>query len=136
MKKVIAAKQVVSARASDTGDEIRLVLLDEAGDESVVMLPLDQLAILASWLEQARRLSNPDPAQPSAPGATPQPVMAIERWSVRPEADEENLTMVFKLAQGMEIALSMHRRGAGTFAKALNSLLGRMLPAPQSKARH
>ena len=132
MKKVIAARQVVSARTSDTGDSIRLVLLDESGDESVVMLPLDQLAILSSWLEQAGRLADTETA-PKGPSA---PVMQIERWTVGPEADEEFVVLGFRLAKGAEVNLRMHRTGAAAYVKALGSLLGRMLPASPSKVKH
>ena len=129
MKKVITARQVVSARTSDTGDTVRVVLLDEAGDESVVMLPLDQLAILSSWLEQAGRLA----ASESSPAA---PTMQIERWTVGPEADEEYVVLGFRLAKGAEVNLRMHRSGAATYVKALGSLLGRMLPASPSRTKH
>lgn len=132
MKKVITARQVVSARASDTGDSIRLVLLDESGEESVVMLPLDQLAILSSWLEQAGRLAETESA-PKGPSA---PVMQIERWTVGPEADEEFVVLGFRLAKGAEVNLRMHRTGAATYVKALGSLLGRLLPASLSKVKH
>ncbi len=132
MKKVITARQVVSARTSDTGDAIRVVLLDEAGDESVVMLPLDQLAILSSWLEQAGRLAD----SASSPKGPATPTMQIERWTVGPEADEEYVVLGFRLAKGAEVNLRMHRSGAATYVKALGSLLGRMLPASPSRTKH
>jgi hypothetical protein len=132
MKKVITAEQVVSARTSDTGDAVRLVLLDEAGEESVVILPLDQLAVLSSWLEQAGRLSGMgEPKQGQAA-----PAMQVDRWTIRPEADEEFILLGFRLAKGIEVNLRMHRSGASAYVKALGSLLGRMLPAASSKARH
>ncbi len=132
MKKTIAARQVVSARASDTGDSVRLVLLDEAGEENVVLLPLDQLAILSSWLERAGQLAGTE----AAPSGATVPAMQVERWTVRPEADEEYVMLGFKLAKGVEISLRMHRSGAAAYVKALSSLLGRLLPASPSKARH
>lgn len=132
MKKVITAEQVVSARTSDTGDAVRLVLLDDSGEESVVILPLDQLAILSSWLEQAGQLSGiGEPKQGQAA-----PVMQVDRWTVRPESDEEHVLLGFRLARGIEINLRMHRSGASAYIKALGSLLGRMLPAAASKAKH
>jgi hypothetical protein len=132
MKKVIAARQVVSARTSDTGDTVRVVLIDEAGDESVVMLPLDQLTILSSWLDQAGKLAEGH-APASGPAAPP---MQVERWTLRPESDEEYVVLGFRLAQGVEINLRMHRTGAAAYVKALSSLLGRMLPASPSRTKH
>ncbi|TAN61939.1 MAG: hypothetical protein EPN20_11595 [Magnetospirillum sp.] len=132
MKKVIAARQVVSARTSDTGDAVRVVLIDEAGDESVVLLPLDQLAILSSWLEQAGRLAESKASEPG-PAA---PLMQVERWTVRPEADEEYVVLGFRLARGVEVNLRMHRTGAAAYVKALGSLLGRMLPSSPSRTKH
>jgi len=133
MKKVIAARQVVSARTSDTGDAVRVVLLDEAGDESVVMLPLDQLAILSSWLEQAGRQAEGETASPKRAAL---PVIQIERWTVGPDTDEEYVVLGFRLAMGAEVKLRMHRTGAAAYVKALGSLLGRMLPASPSRTRH
>jgi hypothetical protein len=132
MKKVIAAEQVVSARTSDTGDAVRVVLLDEAGEESVVTFPLDQLAILSSWLEQAGRLSGGGEAA-TGPAA---PVLQVDRWTIRPEVDEEHIVLGFRLAKGVEVNLRMHRSGAAAYVKALNSLLGRLLPAAPTKAKH
>jgi hypothetical protein len=132
MKRVISAQQVLSARTSDTGDGVRLVLLDENGEEAVVTLPLDQLAILSSWLEQAGRLAGADPARPLSNA----PSIQVEKWTVRPEVDEEFLTLGFRLVKGGEINLRMHRSGAAAYVKALGSLLGRMLPASPSKAKH
>lgn len=132
MKKLITARQVLSARTSDTGDGVRLVLLDESGEESVVTLPLDQLSILSSWLEQASRLADGERGGPSCPA----PAIPVEKWTIRPEADEEHLTLGFRLAKGGEITLRMHRTGAAAYARALSSLLGRLLPASPSKARH
>ncbi|RAU22727.1 hypothetical protein CU669_07870 [Paramagnetospirillum kuznetsovii] len=132
MKRIIAAQQVLSARTSDTGDGVRVVLLDESGEETVVTLPLDQLAILSSWLEQAGRLADGEPASARPPA----PSIQVEKWTVRPEADEEFLTLGFRLVKGGEINLRMHRTGAAAYVKALASLLGRLLPASPSKAKH
>ncbi|OAN43978.1 hypothetical protein A6A04_08835 [Paramagnetospirillum marisnigri] len=132
MKRVISAQQVLSARTSDTGDGVRLVLLDESGEEAVVTLPLDQLSILSSWLQHAERLADTEQSNPAAPA----PAIAVEKWTIRPEADEEYLTLGFRLARGGEINLRMHRSGAAAYVKALGSLLGRLLPAPPSKAKH
>jgi hypothetical protein len=129
MKKVIQAAQVLSARTCDTGDGVRLVLLDEAGDEQVVVLPLDQLSTLTSWLEHAESLA-------TGPDGPPAPIHQIERWTIRPEADEEHLVLGFKLTKGAEVNLRMHRSGAAAFVKALSSLLGRLLPQAASRARH
>jgi hypothetical protein len=41
-----------------------------------------------------------------------------------------------RLAKGIEINLRLHRSGASAYIKALGSLLGRMLPAAASKAKH
>ncbi len=134
MRKVISASQVLSARTSDTGDGVRLALLDEAGEEAVVTLPLDQLSILSAWLEQAGRLAQADPAA-SPPPPSP-PAMMVERWTIRPEADEEHITLGFRMAKGGEIALRMHRAGASAYVKALGSLLGRLLPSPPTRSKH
>ena len=134
MKREISAIQVVSARTSDTGDSVRLVLLDEAGEENVVLLPLDQLGLLSSWLDKAGRMADADPA---SPGKTTQaPTLAVERWSIQPEPDEEHLLLSFKMAKGAEMNLRMHRNAISAYVKALSSLLSRTLPASPSKARH
>jgi len=137
MKHEISAAQVVSARASDTGDAVRLVLADESGEEHVVILPLDQLALLSAWLEQAGRVPTeeaPSPATSAQPPATP--AQSVERWTIQPEADDEHILLGFKLAKGAEMSLRMHRSGVAAYAKALQSMLGRLLPAPPSKAKH
>ncbi|KIM00553.1 hypothetical protein CCC_03155 [Paramagnetospirillum magnetotacticum MS-1] len=134
MKHEISAAQVVSARASDTGDAVRVVLADQSGEEHVVVLPLDQLALLSAWLEQAGRAPSEDPAHPAA-GPTA-PAQSVERWTIQPEADDEHIVLGFKLAKGAEMALRMHRSGVAVFAKALTSMLGRLVPAPPTKAKH
>ncbi|CAA7617376.1 conserved hypothetical protein [Candidatus Terasakiella magnetica] len=136
MKKVISAQQVLSARTSDTGESVRVVLLDESGEETVVMLPLDQLGILASWLETAGRMAEAEGAGAGAAKGPTAPVMQVDRWTVRPEADDESVVLGFRLANGGEINLRMHRGGTGTFVRSLNSLLGRMMPASPTKTRH
>lgn len=138
MKHEISAAQVVSARASETGDAVRVVLADQSGEEHVVILPLDQLALLSAWLEQAGRISAdeaPLPAQ-GAPAAAVAPAQSVERWTIQPEADDEHIVLGFKLAKGAEMSLRMHRSGVAAYAKALTSMLGRLLPAPQTKAKH
>jgi hypothetical protein len=138
MKHEISAAQVVSARASDTGDAVRVVLADESGEEHVVVLPLDQLALLSAWLEQAGRIpveEAPLPSQGSTATASP-PAQSVERWTLQPEADDEHILLGFKLAKGAEMSLRMHRSGVAAYAKALTSMLGRLLPAPQTKAKH
>jgi hypothetical protein len=130
MKHEISAAQVVSARASDTGDAVRVVLADESGEEHVVILPLDQLALLSAWLDQAGRVPAEDSPQTAANA------QSVERWTIQPEADDEHIVLGFKLAKGAEMGLRMHRSGVAAFAKALTSMLGRLLPAPPTKAKH
>ncbi|BAE51184.1 hypothetical protein [Paramagnetospirillum magneticum] len=136
MKHEISAAQVVSARASDTGDAVRVVLADEAGEEHLVILPLDQLALLSAWLEQAGRVPAEDSPLPAAGTGSTVPAQSVDRWTIQPEADDEHIVLGFKLAKGAEMALRMHRSGVAAFAKALTSMLGRLLPAPPSKAKH
>lgn len=137
MKHEISAAQVISARASETGDAVRVVLADESGEEHVVILPLDQLALLSAWLEQAGRIPAEEPPLPAqgAPAAVA-PAQSVERWTIQPEADDEHILLGFKLARGAEMSLRMHRSGIAAYAKALTSMLGRLLPAPQTKAKH
>lgn len=130
MKRLIEAQRVISARTSDTGDGIRLVLLDDLGEEMVVTLPLEELAGLKSWLDDAGRKAGLDGG-----GGPPEPVQ-VDRWSIRPEPDEEYLVLGFRLVNQMELALRLHRGAAAQYGKALQSLLGRMLPAAVSKAKH
>ncbi|EME69820.1 hypothetical protein H261_11650 [Paramagnetospirillum caucaseum] len=136
MKHEISAAQVVSARASDTGDAVRLVLADESGEEHVVILPLDQLALLSAWLEQAGRVPAEEAPQPVDGASSSLPAQSVERWTIQPEADDEHILLGFKLAKGAEMSLRMHRSGVAAYAKALTSMLGRLLPAPPSKAKH
>lgn len=136
MKHEISAAQVVSARASDTGDAVRVVLADEAGEEHLVILPLDQLALLSAWLEQAGRVPAEDSPLPAAGTGPTVPAQSVDRWTIQPEADDEHIVLGFKLAKGAEMSLRMHRSGVAAFAKALTSMLGRLLPAPPSKAKH
>ncbi|MBI3444284.1 MAG: hypothetical protein HY055_02700 [Magnetospirillum sp.] len=132
MKREISAIQVVSARTTETGDTLRLVLLDEAGEENLVHLPLDQLALLSSWLDQAGNHAGTGPGHVKAAA----PTLAVERWTIQPEADEEHLLLGFKMAKGAEINLRMHRNAVSAYIKALASVLGRTLPASPSKAKH
>lgn len=138
MKHKISAAQVVSARASDTGDAIRVVLADESGEEHVVILPLDQMSLLSAWLEQAGGISSEDAALPSTSSVPSSaiPAQSVERWTIQPEADDEHIVLGFKLAKGAEMSLRMHRSGVAAYAKALTSMLGRLLPAPPTKAKH
>jgi hypothetical protein len=136
MKHEISAAQVVSARASDTGDAIRVVLADESGEEHVVILPKDQLALLTAWLEQAGRVPAEDVPHPARSTPSTAPAQTVERWTIEPEADDEHILLGFKLAKGAEMSLRMHRSGVAAYAKALTSMLGRLLPAPQTKAKH
>lgn len=137
MKQVISAAQVVSARASETGEAVRLVLADDSGEEHVVILPRDQMALLAAWLEQAGGVPAEEEAAEAASSPPPSPpAQAVERWTIQPEADDEHILLGFKLAKGAEMSLRMHRGGVAAYAKALQSMLGRLLPAPPSKAKH
>jgi hypothetical protein len=138
MKHEISAAQVVSARASDTGDAIRVVLADESGEEHVVILPLDQMSLLSAWLEQAGGIPAEDAALPSTSSVPSSaiPAQSVERWTIQPEADDEHIVLGFKLAKGAEMSLRMHRSGVAAYAKALTSMLGRLLPAPPTKAKH
>ncbi|CUW40314.1 protein of unknown function [Magnetospirillum sp. XM-1] len=139
MKHEISAAQVVSARASDTGDAIRVVLADESGEEHVVILPLDQMTLLSAWLEQAGGIPAEDASSPPSTSSAPAaaiPAQSVERWTIQPEADDEHIVLGFKLAKGAEMSLRMHRSGVAAYAKALTSMLGRLLPAPPTKAKH
>jgi hypothetical protein len=137
MKQVISAAQVVSARPSDTGEAVRLVLADENGEEHVVILPRDQLSLLAAWLEQAGGGAPAAPATRADEAASPSPpAQAVERWTIQPEADDEHVLLGFKLAKGAGMTLRMHRSGVAAYAKALQSMLGRLLPAPATRSRH
>ena len=136
MKHEISAAQVVSARASDTGDAVRVVLADESGEEHVVILPLDQLALLSAWLEQAGRVPAEEAPQPAKSAPPAAPAQSVERWTIQPEADDEHILLGFKLGKGAEMSLRMHRSGVAAYAKALTSMLGRLLPAPPTRAKH
>jgi hypothetical protein len=136
MKHEISAAQVVSARASDTGDAVRVVLADESGEEHVVILPKDQLALLTAWLEQAGRVPAEEAPHPSKSAPSSAPAQSVERWTIEPEADDEHILLGFKLGKGADMSLRMHRSGVAAYAKALTSMLGRLLPAPQTKAKH
>jgi len=136
MKHEISATQVVSARASETGDAVRVVLADESGEEHVVILPLDQLALLSAWLEQAGRIPAEEASQPAQDTPITAPAHSVERWTIQPEADDEHILLGFKLAKGAEMSLRMHRSGVAAYAKALTSMLGRLLPAPPTRAKH
>ena len=134
MTRFFAADKVVAARLSDTGDTATFVLAAEDGAETTLSLPVRQLApLVAAAQSLAGRLEDSGGAPP-APAAAPQPV---ERWAVRPEADEEHVVLGFRLAKGMQISLRLHRTAAQAFVRALSSLLGRYTPAPPPpKARH
>jgi hypothetical protein len=141
MKQVISAAQVVSARPSDTGEAVRLVLADENGEEHVVILPRDQFSLLAAWLEQAGGSAPAAPTAEKDEAASPSPppsppAQAVERWTIQPEADDEHVLLGFKLARGAGMTLRMHRSGVAAYAKALQSMLGRLLPAPATRSKH
>lgn len=134
MKQVISAAQVVSARPSDTGDAIRLVLADETGEEHVVTLPRDQLSLLSAWLRQAGGAAPAE--EEDAAGPSSLPAQEVERWTIQPEADDEHVLLGFKLGKGAGMTLRMHRSGVAAYAKALQSMLGRLLPAPATRSKH
>lgn len=136
MKHEISAAQVVSARPSDTGEAVRVVLADESGEEHLVILPRDQLALLSAWLEQAGRFHQEETPSPSPAPAPAPTAQAVERWTVQPEADDEHILLGFKLGKGAEMSLRMHRSGVAAFAKAMTSLLGRTLPAAPTRSKH
>ncbi|MGE5503695.1 MAG: hypothetical protein ACM31L_04665 [Actinomycetota bacterium] len=132
MKTALSAERVVSARVSDTGDEINLLLRTATGDDTEVRLPLDQLGLLSALLAQAAAKVDPDaPAPARAP-----PVFPVEWWTVRPEPDEEHIVLGFRMGKGTQLSLRMHRSAAQAYVQALTSLLGKALPAAPSKARH
>jgi hypothetical protein len=128
----VSAERVVSARVSDTGDEIAVLLRTESGEETELRLPVDQIDVLSALLAQAAAKLDPEaPAPARAP-----PVFPVEWWTVRPEPDEEHIVLGFRMGKGAPLSLRMHRTAAQAYVQALTSLLGKPLPAAPSKLRH
>ncbi|TAN77925.1 MAG: hypothetical protein EPN20_01400, partial [Magnetospirillum sp.] len=118
MKRTIYADRVVSARLSDTGDQVHVILADDEGRETILSLPATQIGLMAGWLDQVG--SRLDAAPPVDENAKRQPpIFPVEWWTVRPEADEEHLVLGFRMPKGIELALRIHRNAAASYVQAL-----------------